>query len=1000
MKNRTTPAWKQLCTLFVAICSALPAVAQRYQLNQYNLKDGLPQSQVTALLQDHRGALWVGTQGGGLAKFNGVDFTVINTGDGLPGNQILSLIQEGDRLLVGTDNGLCSFDGREVQSDTIASHHLRIEALLHDENRLFIATNQGLFLQEDLRVNGAWIPLVPEEGFFDVCIHQNRLYASSDKGVYTWDEQLKNMRLLRFGGNTYCNNFFSSFNNELLVGTYGNGVLMIEGESLVKHPQLGSVSAIVFDGLFLENGSCVLATQNDGAIVVSSTGKIDRYNQGSGLGSAAVRCLWEDSWNNVWLGTSGGGLVRLSAQPFTHYDRSSGLPGDQVYAIAEQNKKLALGVSDRGLTWFDGSTFEADETLKNGTVKTLLTDSRGWLWAGTEGQGIYLYAPDTVVQIGASSGLSGLWIRAFAEAKDGSMYVATAGGGITHILSPIAPGLNPATRIFTSGNGLSEDRITDLAIDDLGRVWYGTRAHGFGVLFPDGQALNFNTSQGLPDNDVRSVEIDNSNTLWIGMSGGQICKINLSDDAYTIQQVKSTIESPYALYSLAFDSRGHLWVGTANGAEQWLLDGKRNLIGVEQYSEDEGFEGLEACSNACLSKADGGIIFGTIDGMSIYDPAVSTQVNSSPSIFITDPHLFYRPFAELPQHIYLNAWNSPVDTLVLTFEQNNLSFDLTAIHLQYPEDITYQHFLVGSDPDWSPASSRSTISYSNLAPGIYSLHARACVKGGTCAEARPVVINILTPFWKETWFLVTVVCAALMLLVLIFLLVLRNVKRRATERSSRLRLERDVLEIEQKALRLQMNPHFIFNTLNSIQGLIAKQDNKTARLYLSRFSRLMRQILENSREDEIPLEEELAALKHYLELEQFTHEQCFTWDVICDEELLEEVVPPLILQPFVENAIVHGIVPKGSGNIAISVHEEEDFLVMSVADNGQGRSASAASKLPGTTHRSAGLDVTKERLAMLSDGDGVGGNITFIDLEENGQPSGTKVVIRLPLPNG
>ena len=221
MKNRTTPAWKQLCTLFVAICSALPAVAQRYQLNQYNLKDGLPQSQVTALLQDHRGALWVGTQGGGLAKFNGVDFTVINTGDGLPGNQILSLIQEGDRLLVGTDNGLCSFDGREVQSDTIASHHLRIEALLHDENRLFIATNQGLFLQEDLRVNGAWIPLVPEEGFFDVCIHQNRLYASSDKGVYTWDEQLKNMRLLRFGGTTYCNNFFSSFNNELLVGTYG-----------------------------------------------------------------------------------------------------------------------------------------------------------------------------------------------------------------------------------------------------------------------------------------------------------------------------------------------------------------------------------------------------------------------------------------------------------------------------------------------------------------------------------------------------------------------------------------------------------------------------------------------------------------------------------------------------------------------------------------------------------------------------------------------------------
>lgn len=1000
MENRMNAFWKCSTFLLLGVILAFNSSAQRYQIDQYNLRDGLPQSQVSSLLQDQRGFLWVGTQGGGLAKFNGVQFQVINSGDGLPGNHITALIRgKNEELIVGTDNGLCSYDGRIVHTDTSASHQIRIEALfLHDEE-LFIATNQGLYTQSTDSISAPWKLLLPDETIFDVLVKDEVLYACSDKGVYKWSEDRKQLDLLRFGSNTYCNKFFISPTGDILVGTYGNGVLRVENGSLVKDKLLGSVSTIVFDGRFLADGTVALGTQNDGVLLVSPSGNVDQYDQRSGLGTSAVHCLIEDAWSNVWLGTSGSGLVRLSARPFTHYDRANGLPGDQVYSIAQLNNELIMGVSERGLTHFSGGRFLQDNVLNSGTIKALHTDSRGWLWAGTEGQGVFVFTPDTVVNLGAESGLSGLWIRAFEEGSDGSIYVATAGGGITHILSPFVPGLQPSTRIFTSGNALSEDRITDLAIDQQNRIWFGTRAHGFGVLMPGGETLNFDTNQGLPDNEVRSVVVDDANTLWIGMAGGQICKIELNQETYQLERVKSLVESPYALYSLCIDSRGHLWLGTANGAEQWLLDEKRNLIGVEQYGSDEGFEGLEACSNACLSTESGGVIFGTIDGMSIYDPKVNMDVTQDPKVFITDPHLFYRPFSELPQHIFLQSWNEPKDTLVLTYEQNNLSFDLTAIHLQYPEDITYQHFLVGSDEDWSPLSNRTNISYSNLPPGNYSLHARACVKGAACAEARPIIIRILTPFWMETWFALALVASGVLFLLFIFWLVLRNVKRRARERSERLRLERDVFEVEQKALRLQMNPHFIFNTLNSIQGLIASQDNKTARLYLSRFSRLMRQILENSREDLIPMEEELAALKHYLELEQFTHENCFDWEVDCPDELLEELVPPLILQPFAENSIVHGIVPKGKGTIRIKISEEDSTLVMSIEDDGIGRAASAASKLPGSTHKSAGLDVTKERLAMLSNSTGSGGTITFIDLRDSETAKGTRVEIRLPLPN-
>jgi len=211
--------------------------------------------------------------------------------------------------------------------------------------------------------------LLPEETIFDVLVHNNVLYACSDKGVYMWSADRKQLDLLRFGSNTYCNKFIVTPSNEILVGTYGNGVLRINKDQLIKDELLGSASTIVFDGRYLTDGTVVLGTQNDGVLLISPDGKIDQYDQRSGLGTSAVRCLIEDTWNNVWLGTSGSGLVRLSARPFTHYDRANGLPGDQVYSIAQLNNELIMGVSERGLTRFDGTRFSQDEALSSGTIK-------------------------------------------------------------------------------------------------------------------------------------------------------------------------------------------------------------------------------------------------------------------------------------------------------------------------------------------------------------------------------------------------------------------------------------------------------------------------------------------------------------------------------------------------------------------------------------------------------------------------------------------------------
>jgi LytS/YehU family sensor histidine kinase len=214
----------------------------------------------------------------------------------------------------------------------------------------------------------------------------------------------------------------------------------------------------------------------------------------------------------------------------------------------------------------------------------------------------------------------------------------------------------------------------------------------------------------------------------------------------------------------------------------------------------------------------------------------------------------------------------------------------------------------------------------------------------------------------------------------------------------------EVLELEQKAMRLQMNPHFIFNALNSIQSLIGTGDETKARYFLAKFSRLMRQILDNSRKTEITLEEEISTLENYLLIEQFCNGGRFEYTVEMDKNMESDFIniPPMLIQPFVENAIKHGMKGKtdkdDKGQINLKFVETGGVLKCVIEDNGIGRKAAEeinkASKE--TYHTSAGLSVTEDRLRKFD----VGGTIKpleIIDLYKDGKATGTRVIIRLPI---
>jgi sensor histidine kinase YesM len=182
---------------------------------------------------------------------------------------------------------------------------------------------------------------------------------------------------------------------------------------------------------------------------------------------------------------------------------------------------------------------------------------------------------------------------------------------------------------------------------------------------------------------------------------------------------------------------------------------------------------------------------------------------------------------------------------------------------------------------------------------------------------------------------------------------------------------RKAAEVEMQALRAQMNPHFMFNSLNSINNFILNNDIDNASAYLTKFSRLMRLILDNSREDWVPLEQELRALELYLGMESLRFDHAFDWEIITGNEVDKNlaIVPPMVVQPYVENAIWHGLLHKknGTGKLLVTIEKQGDVLQIIVEDNGVGRTASKLLKgQMGAHKKSHGMDITSERMATIN----------------------------------
>ena len=330
--------------------------------------------------------------------------------------------------------------------------------------------------------------------------------------------------------------------------------------------------------------------------------------------------------------------------------------------------------------------------------------------------------------------------------------------------------------------------------------------------------------------------------------------------------------------------------------------------------------------------------------------------------------------------------------IVLQPGQNIFTVDFTVLNYDDAAGNRYYYKLDGIMNDWKENQNGHLIFY-NLPRGNYMLHVSGGDKYGNKFKSEESILVDVKPYWWQTnlFYIFLIFAVAL----IIYSLVIRRIKliRHKAE------MRQKMAETEMIALRAQMNPHFIFNCLNSIDNLIQTNEKEKATTYLAKFAKLIRAILENSKHDTIPCWKDLETLKLYLELEELRWDKKISYKLNIAPEIFQGdyKVPPMIIQPYAENAIHHGLLNKeeGSRQLLIEVKTGKNYINYLIEDNGIGRKKAMEYKLLNKpTHQSMGLDITRDRINLFNQNNN--GSITITDLyNEKHEASGTRVTISL-----
>ncbi|MFI5137650.1 MAG: sensor histidine kinase [Sphingobacteriales bacterium] len=970
--------------LFIYLSISLTCRAQQQKYTAYTVNDGLPSNYVYRCVEDNKGFLWVATDAG-IARFDGKHFQVFTTGDGLPDNEVLAVVKENDgRIWVNCfKQGPAYFD--ELQNRFINAKT--------DSDLTKVNVGTSIMFLYTLKDGG--VMYTNEKGSF--IFRDKKLTAFSgipQKSSFLINENTDGTQL-RWGANSYKTGL-KTFDTKLYKT---KGTKLVDSITLRKYSSYQYIIPAIDNGVFYnfnhsENKCFVYSNINNKSlgfkvdsisipepfIVFGFTGTWLNFYANSGKiyvfdkktlkpqfiisGKYAPNSLFNDSKGNIWISTIDKGLILYKKKQFDEVAMPPNFSNTNFFSINRKPDGTLLAGNYYGeVLETNGKNFRIRKIPQKSNMifrqrKILLSQNKTFTFSEA---GTYANYSKEIIVPNAS-----LFYAKTAINYNDSIIIV---GQVSAIYK-----LNTVTEKVVVMHSIGK-RITALAKVYGSIFYYGSTDGLYKYDYAQGTSRALTKNDPLLSERVTALCITGDSLLWVATAGKGLIAVKNDKIIFHITTDEGIISNSTRSITAA---PGQIWLGTAQGISVVNYKLKHNKVSyaIQNLSINDGL--TNNVINEMLYQKDT-VYAATGDGISV-----------------------------IPAGIAIPKFNIPVQLIRMTVNQRDtilssvykLGYNQQYIQMQFAGIELSGHFknlqyTLDKNKNWISLDV-NTLTV-QLASGNHIIKVRAAdVNGNISNKLLTIQFDIATPFWQTIWFWLII---ALVIQTAVIFLLNRRLKKKREAKLAKEIAGVQTASLEQQAFTSLMNPHFIFNALNSIQHYINVQDRQNANRYLSDFASLIRKNFEAAQQSFIPLEQEIENIKIYLRLEQMRFNDRFNYQIAIDDNLDVEdwMVPTMILQPLLENALLHGIMPSAiAGKVIIDFKEQAGNLLITITDNGIGIANSLALKETGNGHRSRSTELIKKRVAALSRFGSTAITITMEPAFESKKNPGNKITLFIP----
>lgn len=969
-------ALRSLLILFLN--AAIGASSQSLVYKNITINHGLSSSEVYSSFQDSKGYMWFATENG-ISRFNGYSFQNFNVNDGLSDNIVLDIAENNGKIWIATLNGPpVYFKNDSIHKPKIAKSSCINSSISVKSNggKLFASTISGLLYEKgDSLIKKTLWKNNYEEAFVGADKEGNLWYIGAS-GFGKLNRKLMHVADCAWEPDNIVFNrsFISKENFPFFLETYD-----IENEKiLIKDKKMDEKFRQIFKYVNKDRILCFRKIENQYWVGTTNNG-LYIFPQAFNARST-VRHLFEgkkistirpDKENNIWVTTIGAGVFFFPKTPFLNYTVKDGLSQDKINCVTKDiNGNLWLGM-DHGIV---------QKNIKNKLVFTLdktqprVTDIDCKLdktWIGSD-NGIYII-DDKVhsVALHYKNVIIHPGVKTLSKGTKGNVVVGT--NGTFHTLSPEGKEISMAPASFL-GN-----RVNRIVKDPDGTIWAATHQGLFHYI--DTSLIYYNLPP-LLNNNINDLQILNDSLFAICGKPFGLIIFNRKKGKVIYKSTDSPLFKGKIFKRIYKGQQQYnFWVITNNSINKIRFNASyTDLVGERIYDQSCGLISDEI-SSLCIDNDT--VWIGTNEGLAqLIDRDIPLKTS-------------------LPLYLKQISVNEKAVPILKAYDlkhnQNNIQFIFEALCYIGNKGLEYHYKLFGLDSNWS-ITTNPQLKYNALPPGKYNLVVYVQNTEGFKSEPAYIPILISKPFWSRPFFLLNVFFLSILILWMIYFFQINRVKKREEKRRVAF-VGRAKLELN--ALRAQMNPHFIFNSLNSVQRFIIQNNPEASYRFLSKFAKLIRYVLDNSKLTVISLEDEINAIKLYLDLERARLEDRFTYNIHVEKtaDFSSIKIPSMIIQPYIENSIWHGFQNTGNDwKVQIKIEMKGANLQCIIEDNGVGRKLSEEKKQKNKYHHSVGTKVTSERLQLLNTFSDEKVSVKIVDLyDSEGKASGTRVELNIPV---